>query len=269
MNPNAPSPAAKTIWLFREHLVQARAIEKLFAPFEARLKAGGDLAQGGQIIDATMIAAPRPHLTDEEKSLIREGKAADEIWPDAPARASQKDIDARWTMKRGRLKRSEAGAASATPPPTILVPMFGYKNQAGINRTFGFIRKWVVTHAARHDRGAFEDVLDTGNIAQSVWADTAYRSAKKEAAIRRAKLKSMIHFRKPGGKPMDRRHPRANAARSTIRSAVEQVFARQKGPMGLSVRTIGIERAKMKIGMATLACNFNRLVWHKGRSAPA
>jgi len=248
---------------------QARAIEKLFALFDARLKANGYLAQGGQIIDATVIAAPRQHLTDEEKALIKEGKAADEIWPDEPTKASQKDIDARWTMKRGSLKRSEAGEARAAVPAQIMVPMFGYKNHAGIDRTFGFIREWAVTHAARHDSGAFEDVLDTGNIAQSVWADTAYRSAKNEAAIRRARFKSMIHFRKPKGQPMDRRHQRANAARSKVRSAVEHVFATQKSRMALFVRTIGIERARMKIGMANLAYNFKRLVWHEGRTAPA
>lgn len=269
LHPNAPSPDAKTIWLFREHLVQARAIEKLFALFDARLKEGGYLAQGGQIIDATVIAAPRQHLTDAEKALIRQGKAAGEIWPEEPAKAAQKDIDARWTMKRGSLKRSEAAGASAPPPSQIMVPMFGYKNHAGIDRTFGFIRKWTVTHAARHDSGAFEDVLDTENIARSVWADTAYRSAKNEAAIRRAQLKSMIHFRKPKGRPMDRRHQRANAARSKVRSAVEHVFATQKSRMALFVRTIGIERARMKIGMANLAYNFKRLVWHEGRTAPA
>ena len=266
---NSPSPDAKTIWLFREHLVQARAIDKLFALFDARLKAGGYLAQGGQIIDATVIAAPRQHLTDDDKALIKEGKAADEIWPDAPAKASQKDIDARWTMKRGSLKRSEAGEARVPAPAQIMVPMFGYKNHAGIDRTFGFIRKWVVTHAARHDSGPFADVLDTENIARSVWADTAYRSAKNEAAIRKRQLKSMIHFRKPRGRPMDRRHQRANAARSKVRSAVEHVFAAQKSRMALFVRTIGIERARMKIGMANLAYNFKRLVWHEGRTAPA
>ena len=267
--PNAPSPDAKTIWLFREQLVQAWAIEKLFALFDARLKEGGYLAQGGQIIDATVIAAPRQQLSDAEKALIRQGKAANEIWPEEPAKAAQKDIDARWTMKRGSLKRSEAGEARFVAPARIMVPMFGYKNHAGIDRTFGFIRKWTVTHAARHDSGAFEDVLDTENIARSVWADTAYRSAKNEAAIRRAQLKSMIHFRKPKGKPMNRRRQRANAARSKVRSAVEHVFAMQKSRMALTVRTIGIERARMKIGMANLAYNFKRLAWHEGRNAPA
>ena len=75
---------------------------------------------------------------DGEKALIKEGKSASQIWPEAPAKAAQKDIDARWTMKRGSLKQSEAGAPSA-PPAQIMVPMFGYKNHAGIDRTFGFV----------------------------------------------------------------------------------------------------------------------------------
>lgn len=268
LNPGVASPDAKTIWLFREQLVQAKAIDKLFALFDARLRVSGYLAQGGQIIDATVIAAPRQHLTDEEKALIKDGKAADEIWPDEPAKARQKDIDARWTMKRGSPRRSESADAKTAPQSQIMVPMFGYKNHAGIDRTFGFIRKWVVTHAARHDSGPFEDVLDAGNIARSVWADTAYRSARNERAIRKHKLTSMIHFRKPKGKSLDGRRQRANAARSKVRSAVEHVFAAQKHRMKLFVRTIGIERAKMKIGMANLAYNFKRLIWHEGKVAP-
>ena len=68
---------------------------------------------------------------------------------------------------------------------------------------------------------------------------------------------------------MSERMARANGRRSKVRSAVEHVFARQKGPMALFVRTIGIVRAKAKIGMANLACNLTRFVWHEGRTAPA
>jgi hypothetical protein len=39
--------------------------------------------------------------------------------------------------------------------------------------------------------------------------------------------------------------------------------------MGLIVRTIGIARARIKIGMANLAYNFQRLAWFEGRTAPA
>jgi hypothetical protein len=82
-------------------------------------------------------------------------------------------------------------------------------------------------------------------------------------------LVSRIHRKKPKGRPMPRRTRRANAAKSAVRSAVEHVFARQKGPMALVVRTIGIARATVKIGLVNLAYNMRRLVWLSGRSAPA
>jgi len=68
---------------------------------------------------------------------------------------------------------------------------------------------------------------------------------------------------------MPRRTAVANAAKSRVRAAIEHVFARQKGPMGLFVRTIGIARATTKIGLANLAYNLQRLVWLDRRTAPA
>src|SRR3954454_850477 len=44
---------------------------------------------------------------------------------------------------------------------------------------------------------------------------------------------------------------RANGRKSKVRAAVEHVFAHPKGPMGLVVRTIGLARARVKIGLAT------------------
>ena len=61
----------------------------------------------------------------------------------------------------------------------------------------------------------------------------------------------------------------SNARKSKVRSAVEHVFAHQKGPMGLVVRTIGIARAKVKIGMANIAYNMRRFVWLSGKYAAA
>jgi IS5 family transposase len=43
---------AKTVWLFREQLTQAGAIERLFASFDAALRQAGYLAMAGQIVDA-------------------------------------------------------------------------------------------------------------------------------------------------------------------------------------------------------------------------
>ena len=39
--------------------------------------------------------------------------------------------------------------------------------------------------------------------------------------------------------------------------------------MKLFVRTVGIARATVKIGMANLAYNFTRLVWLDARAVPA
>ena len=80
---------------------------------------------------------------------------------------------------------------------------------------------------------------------------------------------SRIHRKKPNGRPMPERTRISNARKSRVRSAVEHVFAHQKGLMGLVVRTVGIERAKVKIGMANLAYNMRRFVWLQGKYAPA
>ena len=83
-----------------------------------------------------------------------------------------------------------------------------------------------------------------------VWADTAYRSIKNEEWLEENGYVSDIHRKKPKGRPMSQRTSRANGRRSAVRSKVEHVFARQKGPMRLFIRTIGLVRAKVKIGMA-------------------
>lgn len=64
---SAKVPDAKTIWPFRESLVRAGAIDNLFARFDKHLSRSGYLAKGGQIVDATLIQAPRQHNSQEEK----------------------------------------------------------------------------------------------------------------------------------------------------------------------------------------------------------
>ena len=56
---------------------------------------------------------------------------------------------------------------------------------------------------------------------------------------------------------------RANSTRSKVRALVEHPFADQKHRMGLKVRTIGLARATIKIGMANMAYNLQRLIYHE------
>lgn len=60
---------------------------------------------------------------------------------------------------------------------------------------------------------------------------------------------------------------RANTGKSVIRSRVEHVFADQKSRMGLFIRTVGIKRTEMKIGMANLVYNIRRFIFLERISA--
>ncbi len=226
-------PDANTIWTFREALKRADAVQALFARFDATLKAAGWLAMGGQIVDATIVAAPKQRNTEVERAALRAGQVP-EGWTNKPAKLRQKDRDARWTVKFSKAKPREDGA----PQIDLAVPAFGYKNHIGIDRGHGLIRGWAATHAAAHDGARLEDVLDADNTASDVWADTAYRSAKNEAMLAGRGLVSRIHRKKPKGRPMPERTRRANARKSMVRSRVEHVFAHQKGLMSLMVRTV-------------------------------
>src|SRR6185437_3270117 len=66
-------PDAKTVWLYREQLTKAGALQRAFERFDAMLRERGYLAMGGQIVDATVIEARRPRLNAQEKATIRGG----------------------------------------------------------------------------------------------------------------------------------------------------------------------------------------------------
>jgi len=130
-------PDAKTIWLFRELLVRAGAVEKLFDTFDSHLRGQGYLAMSGQLIDASIVAAPKQRNTDAEKDALKAG-AVPEEWTAKPAKMRQKDREARWTMKRGRVQRLADGRPKGAE---IMVPAFGYKNHIATDRGHGLIRR--------------------------------------------------------------------------------------------------------------------------------
>ena len=241
-----PVPDANTIWSFRETLTRATlndraAIEMLFLSYEAVLTRAGFLAMGGQIIDASIVAAPKQRTTDAEKREIKDGRIPSE-WKAKPANDDSPRLD-------------------------LAVPAFGYKNHLGIDRRHGLIRTWGVTDAARHDGAQLRALISKANTGSDVWADTAYRSRANERHLADNGFRSQIHRKKPKGKPMPKPIARANGIKSRVRAAVEHVFAHEKGAMGLVVRTIGLARARVKIGLANLVYNMKRALWLTERRA--
>jgi curved DNA-binding protein CbpA len=220
----------------------------------------------GQIVDATLVPAPKQRNTEDEKAAIKEGKTANEIWSDEPNRAAQKDTAARWTLKIGGKIRYRP---DGTPLPQIALPVFGYKSHISIDRRFGFIREGATTSAASADGRELKNVVSEYNTASDVWADSAYRSQRNEKWLANNMMTSRIHRRKPAGRPMPESMARANAKKSSVRAYVEHVFAHQKNRYGLLIRTIGLARAETKLTLANLAYNFDRLIFYERRKTMA
>jgi IS5 family transposase len=258
-------PDAKTIWLFREQLTRAGAVERLFMRFDAVLRDAGYLAMGGQIVDATVVQARRPRLGKDEKATVKSG-GVPEGW--SKAKRAQMDTDGRWPLRRGRKRPAGASAPPERSKCELVIPVFGYKNHLGIDRRHGFIRTFAVTDAAAHDGRQLGQLLDRENTARSVWADTAYRSAANVALLVRRGLVPQFQRAKPRGTPMPAHIARGNAGRARVRVAVEHVFAAQKCRLGLVIRSIGLARATTRLGLANLVTNMRRLVWFEGRLAP-
>ena len=79
--------AARMEYLIRDRLTAVGALDTVFADFDRRLKERGYLPMGGRIVDALLVAAPKRGNTRAERAAVKEGKSADEIWPDEPAKA--------------------------------------------------------------------------------------------------------------------------------------------------------------------------------------
>ncbi len=233
-------PDAKTVWFYRGALAQAGKVEDVFKLFDGHLARQGYIARGGQILDASIVPVPRNHNTREENAAIKDGEEP-EGWGNKPAKRSQKDVDARWTKKHGKSH-------------------YGYKNHVNVDRKHKLIRRYHVTDAAVHDSQAVDELLMRGNTASGVWADAAYRSEEIEAKLRARGLTSRIHRKGKRGKPLTEQAMKRNRTKSSVRARVEHVFGAQANDMGGTlVLTIGLARAKAKIGMKNLVYNIRRL----------
>ena len=140
-----------------------------------------------------------------------------------------------------------------------------------MDRLHKLVRRYSVTDAARHDSVELDAVLDPGNTCSKVWADSAYRSAETEQNFAERDYKNCIHRRGARNHPLSAREQQGNATRSRERARVEQVFGHQATAMGGKlVRTIGLVRAIMKIGMQNLSYDMSRFVHlQDARASPA
>ena len=234
-------PDGTTLWLYREKLTKAGLIEKLFEQFGRHLETRGYIARGGQMVDATIVAVPRQRNSREDNETVKAGETPED-WQKKPAKNRQKDKDARWTKKHNK-------------------SYFGYKNHVNADAKNKLIRRYDVSDASVHDSQKLDGLLNKANTSEDVYADSAYRSAETEAKLKARGFRSRIHRRGSRNHPLSDAQQEANRKKSRIRARVEHIFgAQENAPGGRLVRTIGIMRAKAKIGLQNLAYNIRRLV---------
>jgi transposase, IS5 family len=234
-------PDRTTIWTFKERLIQASASESIFEAVNRQLNKHGYIARGGQMIDASIVQAPKQSLSREEKAMVREDAMPIE-WK--PAKRRQKDTDARWTKKHGK-------------------SYFGYKVSANADKRYKLVRKIKVSTASEHDTLHFEDVLDPSNTNRNILADKGYVDGEREARL--SKEGWRVHIQRKGskGKPISATQERRNHRIAKTRARVEHVFAGLAQLGGKAIRTIGVARATLQLNWKVAAYNLQRLVYLK------
>jgi IS5 family transposase len=233
-------PDSKTFWFFREQLIEKDVIMDLFKIFNQTLDAAGVFANEGKMVDASFVEAPRQRNTREENKHIKETGTAPEAWKENLHKFCQKDTDARW------VKKNE-------------VVFYGYKNHIKSDTKTKLIEKFEVTDASVHDSQPVEGLLEEKDAGQPFYADSAYTGEEQDKIYEKKKVVNMVNEKGYRNKPLTEEQKENNKEKSKTRARVEHIFGFVENSMnGSFVRTIGMARAKAKIGMMNLVYNICR-----------
>jgi IS5 family transposase len=231
-------PDRTTVWTFENRIGEVGA-KALFAGMDQQLLAKGYLARCGQIVDATLVPAPKQHFTEEEKKTIESGERPAD-W--SQAKASQKDTDARWVKKHGK-------------------STYGYKLSVNVDVKHKLIRKTETSAANEHDSQHFDAVLDPDNTCAQVFADRGYASGEREAELKACGIRSQIQRKGARNKALSACQKRRNARIAKTRARVEHVFAGIAHMGGKLIRTIGQARANFAMTLMATCYNIKRVTY--------
>jgi len=233
-------PDSKTFWFFREQLIEKDVIMGLFKTFNETLDAAGVFANEGKMVDASFVEAPRQRNTREENKHIKETGTAPDAWKEKSHKLCQKDTDARWTKKNNTV-------------------FYGYKNHIKSDTKTKLIEKFEITDASVHDSQPVEGLLEEKDEGQPFYADSAYTGEEQDKIYEKKKVVNLVNEKGYRNKPLTDEQKANNKEKSKTRARVEHIFGFVENSMnGSFVRTIGMARAKAKIGMMNLTYNICR-----------
>ena len=211
----------------------------------------------GQIVDASLIAAPRQRNNDDEKKAIKEGRIPED-WKDKPAKLRR-----RTAMPAGRSSSLKLSRARTAQRHRSIWHSAVRLSEPHLDRS----RLWLHPSMDRDRRCCLRGPPAARRLAR--------QGQYSERDLGRYRLPIGGQRGVPGQERFCQPHPsqeaegpyhaRGDAAGQQreirIRSRVEHVFAEQKERMDLFIRTIGIARATIKIGLANLVYNIKRLIF--------
>lgn len=217
---DAAMPDHTTLCRFRNRLVEAGLMEKLFAEFNRQLEAHGTILKRGTMVDATLVeaAAARPRGN---------GRPADE--------------DAAFAKKEGK-----SGS------------VYGYKAHVGVDQESELIRRAVLTPANVNETSVAEALISLDE--KVVYGDKGYAKAERRQMLEEARIEDGIMHKSWGGGPKITAWQRArNRQIAKIRCRVETVFAIFKKHMGYRrVRYIGLAKNQVQLLLLAFAYNLRR-----------
>ena len=240
-------PDAKTIWNFKETLQEANILGTIFEQFVEQMENKGIISRSGSIVDATFVDVPKQRNTKDENEKIKSGKIPEE-WEaeENKHKRAQKDTDARWTIKNKEIH-------------------FGYKDHIKIDEKTKLIIKYEVTSAEVHDSQELENLIEPEKDCM-IYGDSAYTGKEVQECIPDT-IENCIHEKGYRNQPLTTTQEKNNKAKSKIRARVEHVFGRMHQFGGITIRTIGITRAEIQIGLLNMTYNLTRLAYLRGANA--
>lgn len=217
------TPDHTTICRFRLKLIDEGLLEKLFSELDRQLEQAGVILKRGTMLDATLIETCAASPPKGEAAPV--------------------DPDARFARRSGK------------PGST-----YGYKAHVGVDEGSGIIRSVITTPANVNDTTPADDLICGDEPV--VWADAAYHTHAREAALKARGVKPRL-MRRP-----NKHHPklpprlaRYNQLIARRRAAVETTFATWKRRMGLTaIRYLGLRKAAAQILLVAMAFNLRRWV---------
>lgn len=234
-------PDCNTIWNFKQTLARDDNERKLFDRFYAILQEKNLIVNEGKMVDASFHEVPRQRNSRDENQVIKEG-GIPESFKENPHKQSHKDTDARWTKKNNET-------------------FYGYKNHIKADAGSKFIDDYTVTSANIHDSQGLEQLLDGKDQGQPLYADSAYSGEETEGMVGKAEMINQIHEKGYRNNPLTEIQKEGNRKKSKVRARVEHIFGFVENSMkGSLIRTIGIARAQMNIGLTNLTYNICRAV---------